>query len=99
MNRQDLLSTFTKTPRERMDYDVSFQEWLRKENDQPAVVSPLSVTVEPGITLAAVSFTNGVAKVWLSGGLDGESYRVTLVLTTAGGREKEAEFQINVSER
>jgi len=93
-----LLDTWTKTPRERMDYDVSFVDWLQSENDAPAAVSPLTVTAEPGITVESSSLSDGVAKVWLSGGLNGQSYRVALLLATQGGRVKEAEFQINVAE-
>ena len=99
MAKLDLLKTWTKTPRERMDYDVSFREWLAKEGDTPAAVNPLSVTVETGITLESFTFVAGVAKVWVSGGVAGGAYRVTLQLTTSGGRIKESEFEIAVREK
>jgi hypothetical protein len=51
---------------------------------------------EPGET--AVLLANSVVKLWLSGGVDGETYKVTIKGTTAGGREKHSEIQITVKE-
>ena len=56
-------------------------------------------TVDTGITQSTPSsVTNGVAKVWLSGGLHGKTYKVTVTLTTVGGRIKQVEILIKVKE-
>jgi hypothetical protein len=36
--------------------------------------------------------------VWASGGVDGTEYQITLTVVTSGGRTKEFEFKIVVSE-
>lgn len=42
--------------------------------------------------------TSGIVKVRVSGGTDGQSYKITARLGTAGGREREAEIVVNVAE-
>lgn len=94
----EILATWEKQPGERQDYDIDFGEWLRRLDDTPAAVNPVSVQAQPGITLIAHSLSGTVVKVWLSGGDAGKRYKVTATMTTAGGRVKEAEIMIYVKE-
>lgn len=98
MNTIDILATWQKQPSDTQDYDVSFVRWLARLKDTPAAVTPVVVIAEPGITLVSFALVDGVVKVWLSGGLDGETYKITVRMTTTGGRVKEVEFQIEVKE-
>lgn len=97
------LAKWTKQPGEILDYDVSFVEFLALREDTIAQPIPggaysVSVDADPGITIEETSVTAGIVKVWLSGGTDGESYKVTVKVTTTGSREKHAEFTIKVKE-
>jgi len=67
------------------DYDFNYTFWLASLQDTG---SSSTVTVSPGITLVSSNLANGVVKVWLSGGTDGQTYVITSTLTTSGGRRK-----------
>ena len=90
-----ILETFQKQPADVQDYDIDFTKWLAGFSDTGM---SLVVQVDTGITLTSQEFANGVAKVWLSGGSSGTSYKVTARLSTVGGRVKEVEIRIKVKE-
>lgn len=90
-----ILGKFTKQPGESQDYDISFVEWLAALSD---TAQSMSVIVDTGITLGVTQLSNGVVKVWLSGGTTGTKYKVTVTITTAAGRVKEDEIVISVKE-
>lgn len=90
-----VLARFQKQPADQQDYDIDFTDYLAALADEGESVF---TTVEPGITLLANSLNNGVVKVWLAGGTDGQTYKVTVTLTTKGGRVKQAEIKIKVKE-
>jgi len=90
-----ILKKWIKQPSEVQDYDISFAAWLAALLD--TAVS-FTVTVESGITLASSVLADGVVKVWLSGGTNGTKYKVTVTITTTGGRVKEDEILIDVVE-
>lgn len=92
-----MLGTVTKQPADVLDYDIDFSQWL------PADDAVLSVTtaVEPTGVLV-VDYTQVLSptvKVWVSGGTDGSTYKVTLTATTDGGRVKQEEFKVRVKDR
>ena len=93
-----VLATFLKQPADEQDYDVSFVDWLAALTDTAPGPLGLSVTCDTGIALGDTELLNGVAKVWLSGGLDGVTYKVTLTLHTFNGRTKQVEIKIKVKE-
>lgn len=96
MNRIEALATIEKQPDERQDYDVDFADWLAELDD---TASSAAVEVTPaGIDLVAHSLDDSVVKVWLAGGVNRVRYKVTVTLTTAGARIKEAEFYVYVRE-
>jgi hypothetical protein len=91
-----VLATFPKQPDEIQDYDMDFSEWLTSVGD-----TALSViaTTDIGITQEfPASISSGVVKIWLSGGADGTTYKVTATVTTTGGRVKQAEIKIKIKE-
>jgi len=85
----------TKQPSEVLDYDFKYTDWL----DSGDEIESAEVTVATGITLDSYNIVSpGIVKVWLSGGTDGETYLITCVATTEGGREKEKEFKLKIKE-
>ncbi len=90
-----ILATFTQQPTEILDYDVDFSAFLNAISD--TAVSH-TVTSEPGITVNSSSLNAGRVKVWVTGGLSGQKYKITVRLTTDGGRLKEEEIVIKVKE-
>ena len=90
-----ILAKFTKQPVEVQDYDIDFTEYLESLND--TAQSHVAVA-DPGVSIMASSLTSGVVKVFLAGGLDGQQYKVSATITTAGGRVKQGDVMIKVRE-
>jgi hypothetical protein len=100
-----ILGRFLKQPAETLDYDIDFTEFLSDGDllvttGDPPVPSPLDVTVVPtGMTLGPTVVLDGKkVKQWLSGGIDGVSYKITLTLTSNAGRVKQVEFVVRVKD-
>jgi hypothetical protein len=90
-----LLGKFTKQPNEILDYDVDFTKWFSNRTDAPV---SFTTTVQTGMTLVDSTLVGKVVKLVLSGGTDGNTYKVTVRLTTNMSLVKEADFQIKVKE-
>lgn len=89
------LATFKKQPSETQDYDIDFTEYLADLGD---TASSHVVIADAGITINTSTLTAGVVKVWVAGGTDGQKYKITARITTAGTRVREAEITIAVKE-
>jgi len=90
-----IMDKFDKQPDEVQDYDIDFNEYLTAMADTGA---SHTVTADTGITLDSSTLTAGVVKVWLSGGSHRTNYKITVTLTTTGGRIKQHEILIRVRE-
>lgn len=103
------MDIFTKQPSEVLDYDVDLEEWFQ---DIPGddIESVALTTTGTGINPDLILGPNGKPayqllgspsvrfKVWIGGGVDGQTYQVTCQITTEGGREKEVDFKIKVKD-
>lgn len=104
------MKTFPKQPAERLAYDIDLTDWFQALSPtdyiQSARVTVPAVTVGPGAASALDASLNPtflgtpatIAKVWIEGGVDGATYKVTLEVTTFEGRVKEVDFLIRVKE-
>lgn len=94
-----ILAKFTKQPADVQDYDIDFQkEFLSGLTDTAPGPTGLSVQADEGIGLDMFSLQDGLVKVWVSGGTDGVTYKLTFTLTTTAGRVKQVEIMIKVKE-
>lgn len=91
-----ILGNFTKQPVDVVDYDIDYSEWL-SEGD---TIESATVTVAPATNLAIDSvFVNDPRiKIWVSGGTNSVTYKVTVTATTADGRVKQDEFRVKVKD-
>lgn len=91
---------FVKQPNEILDFDFDLTDWLALQGD--TLTSNLSITTAEGsldiVGQGVIPGTSRV-KVWLSGGSDGYTYPVTLLITTTGQRRAEFEFRLLVLDR
>ena len=85
-----------KRPDDRLDYDVDFSRWLT-DGDTITAVSQAEVT-QGTVEVDAHDFTATAVKVWLSGGVVGETATILVQVTTTQGREKEVCFKLRVRE-
>ena len=89
------MDIFVKQPADVLDYGVNLTKWLVTGD----TVTGATATVSPsGLTVAVTGPTTTEPTVWASSGADGTTYQITLTVVTAGGRTKEFEFQIKVTE-
>lgn len=90
------LGTFNKQPVEVLDYDIDYSEWLTAGDNVQSIAAPL---VEPAGLVVDSTFVNDpVVKIWLSGGISGTTYKITVTMTTADGRVKQDEFRVKVKD-
>ena len=88
-----ILGTFSKQPVEVLDYDIDCSEWLVSDDE----LTSATAVVEPvGVTADSVLVSSPRVKVWLSGGTNGATYKVTVTITTDDGRVKQVEFRVRV---
>lgn len=100
------MQTFDKQPRDQLDYDVGYGDWLPDGDTiltAEATFERLGVELDPGIedtfAIVAVHVNSPTVKVWVEGGISRVSYKVTVIVSTAGGRVKETEFRVRVKEK
>lgn len=91
-----LLGSFTKQPREVLDFDVNYATVLAGRTD---TISGVVLEVAPaGLTLAPAVLTGNVSKQKVSAGTDGIVYKVTVIATSTAGLVYEDEVTVLVEE-
>jgi len=88
-----IIGTFSKQPVEVLDYDIDCSEWLVSDD---ALASATAVADAAGLTVDSVLISSPRIKVWISGGTNGLTYKVTVTITTEDGRVKQVEFRVRV---
>lgn len=86
---------FVKDPNAVLDYTLSWDAWL-VDGD---TITTCTATATTGITVQSVSNTTTDSTVWLAGGTSGQSYDVTMRVTTNGGRIDERTITITCKEQ
>ncbi len=92
-----MLATIIKQPADQLDYDVDYGRWL--PDGDAVTMAETSVEPQGELIIDSVQLTDRTVKVWISGGVDGGTYKITVTASTSGGRIKEADFRIRVRER
>lgn len=96
------MDKFRKQPAEVLDYVVDASEWLpTADTIQSAVVIPTVYSgseTSPALAVDSYDISSDSVRVWLSGGTENIDYKVTVRMTTVGGRVKEHEFRIQIRE-
>lgn len=97
-----ILQRYEKQPAEVKDYDVDYTAWLSPQADTIAAATAVAVCTsgtDATLEIDSIAFTEDTVKVWISGGTSGETYKVTITVTTAGGRVDESELVFKVRDR
>lgn len=90
------MDTFPKQPADVLDFDADYTDFLSSSGSD--TLQSATVVADTGITVASFSVAAKVVKVWLSGGVTGTTYKITVTAVTVGGRTKEHEFKVKVKE-
>ncbi len=97
-----LLGKFEQQPAETLDYEISFDEYLPSDDfiqsvgDVTVEISPTGGLFQVGPTILQEDSRS--VKVWLSGGTDRVTYKITVTATTAQGRVKQNEFKVKIKD-
>lgn len=90
------METKFKQPAEQLDYPVKFDKWLPDGDTITSGDATLDIVGE--LVIESIGITDQTVTVWVSGGVDGKTYKVTVLAATAGGRIVEEDFKIRVKE-
>ena len=97
-----ILDRKEKQPIEIKDYPINYAEWLAEAGD---VLSDVNASVvcltDPADTALVVQnlmLAPTAVSVWLSGGTDGQRYKVIVTVNTQGGRRDQSEFIVKIKD-
>jgi hypothetical protein len=92
-----MLGIVQKRPADVLDYDIEFADWIADLGDSDTITVATAVLDVTGeLVIDSTQISGSIVKIWLSGGVDGSTYVVTLSITTAAGRFKEVDFKVRV---
>jgi hypothetical protein len=90
-----MTNVFTKDPDAVLDYQFDWSAWL----DEGDSIASYELTIPTGITKDSDSATGTAVTLWLSGGTDGEGYKITCHITTSAAREDDRSIYIRCTSR
>lgn len=94
-----IVGKVTKQPVDVQDYDISFVDWLTALGDTAdSATATISGSDAVATVFASPTVSSGVVKVWVSGGTSGVTYKVSVTMSSTGGRVKQAELSVKVRE-
>lgn len=80
------MASYKQDPDDLLDYQLDWTSFL---NAGETISSQTVTSSDPAFVVSNVSETSGIITYWVTGGVDGENYKVTCHVTTSAGREKE----------
>lgn len=97
-----ILDKKEKQPVEVKDYPINYAEWLAESGDTLSNVSAtvvcLTDSTNTALTVSSLTMAPTAVAVWLSGGTNGQRYKVSVNVTTAGGRIDQSEFIVKIKD-
>lgn len=100
-----LLKTYTQQPGEHLDYDVYYRNSPDGAKDFLSLGDALDdtktvVSVFPeGLVVSSTTLrSKDMVKLWVSGGVTGTRYKITIKVTTDLGRIKEDELSFRIKD-
>jgi hypothetical protein len=89
------MATYDKDPDAVLDYGFDWSDWL----ESAETIATSTWTVPAGITKDSDTKDNTTTTIWLSGGTEGASYKITNHIVTSEGREDDRSHVIHMIER
>jgi hypothetical protein len=93
-----VLDTKTKQPAERLDFDILYDDWLTPGDGITAANVTLLIEPDGELESPLHVTSDATLKVWLEGGINGTTYKVTITTETDDGRIKQDEFKVKVKD-
>lgn len=97
-----ILERFKKQPSEDKDYDIDCSPWLAPIDDTlddvVVYVENIDDELDDSLEVYNSIITEDTIKLWVRGGLDDQTYKVTIQAYTVGGRVDESELLFIIGE-
>lgn len=92
------LANFKKQPVDVLDYDIDYTAWIPAGDTLLSATAVVDIVNTGSLVVSSIVVTplTNIVKLWMSGGNDGITYKVTVTTVTNGGRTKEDELQFTV---
>jgi hypothetical protein len=97
-----ILAKYEKQPAEVKDYDIDYSDWLIPAEDTIDSITTAVTSETEVVPTLEVDYTQNtitVAKLWISGGTVGTQYKITVLMTSEGGRIDESELIFRIKDR
>ena len=93
--------SFKKDPSARLDYTWDLSRWLSSDEVviDRTITSDSGITVEPRAAYLSIAPDGKSIAEWVSGGTDGQSYRITCHFVTSAGREDDDTITIRCANK
>ena len=89
------LGTVTQQPAERLSYTIDYGEFL---TDGDNVQTAAAAADDPELIVNTVTVVDPRVRFWVTGGINGKQYKVTVDVTTADGRILQDEVIFKIKE-
>lgn len=91
-----MLGRFIKQPAEIESYTIDYSQDL---TDGDNVISAEVISDVPGeLIVKSFIVLDPRVRIWLEGGVDGNTYKITCTVDTADGRRLQDEFRVRVKD-
>ncbi len=84
-----------KSPADVLDYDFDFTRWMPAGD---RIVNGTAMIEGTTASVQQTSWSDNIARVWLTGGADHEAGILTLLINTLEGRTKEVTASVRIRE-
>ncbi len=91
------VGTIKKQPSEVRTLSIKYDDAL-DIGDEISLVTSCTVDPTGELTVTPTLATTSRIRLWISGGIDGATYKVTVVVNTVGGETHEDEVTVKVVE-
>jgi hypothetical protein len=88
------LGTASQQPNEKISYTVEYADVL----DQDRIANAGAVASPDGLTVTNVGPYDSRVKFWVTGGVDGTTYKITVTMNTNDGRVFQDEILMKIKE-
>lgn len=86
-----------KSPNATLPFGLDWSRWLANEDGDS--ITSATWTVPAGLTKVSDNVDGGKTIIWLSGGVEDETYELLCHIVTAGGRQEDETLDILVQSR
>lgn len=87
---------FYKDPDAYLDYAMDWSTWLATGENISTYVISVNNTA---LTIATWSMSSNIVTSWLQGGVSGQTYTVSVKITTNAARIDERSFKVKIKQR